>query len=222
MFLKINELNCNGDDLYSLDFFKDYKNKFIKCENGSNTRINLFHIEYKEQKEVYSNLGLDLFYCEFNDCYYIKNNEKNMKILVDMLNKYNVKVTNFEILYTNYNETYINKIDIFIDEKLLLKYGDLKNNVFSILNEELRNKNIDLYFFNEVYFICKSKNNNFGLFSLDNLNYLVNEITTNLNNKLKENNIKLSINFKSVDIKIDEDEVKYINKLLFNFMLLKK
>lgn len=221
MFLKINELICDGEDLYSLDYFKDFKNKFLKCENGSNTRINLFCIEYKEQSEIYINLGLDLFYCNFNECYYIRANEKNMNKFLEVLTKYNIEVIDFDILYSKSQESYIDKIDIFINETFMLKYGELKVDTFSVINEELKNNNINLYFFNEVYFICQSSNNNFGLFNFENLNYLINEITTKLNDKLKENNISLSINFKSVDIKFDNG-IKYINKLLFNFSILKK
>ena len=221
MFLKIKEFICDGEDLYCLDYFKDYKNRFIKCENGSNTRINIFCIECKEQSEVYENLGLDLFFCNFNECYYIRANEKNMKILVEILTKYNIDVTNFEILYSKSQESYIDKIDIFINEDFMLKYGDLKTDTFSVISEELKINNINLYFFNEVYFICQSSNNNFGLFNFENLNYLINEITTKLNDNLKENNINLSVNFKSVDIKFNNG-VKYINKLLFNFSIIKK
>lgn len=221
MSLKINELNCDGEELYSIDYLKDFKNRFERYENGANTIINIFCIECEEHLEVYKNLGFELFYCQFNELYYIKANEKNMKIFVDLLEKYNIEITSFDILYSKYEEAYISKIEIFINEKNMLKYDTQKDSIFVVIKEELKKLYINIELFNETYFICKSSNINFGLFDINNLNILINDIITKINHKLIENEINFCIKFKSVDIKTI-DNIKYINKLLFNFNLLKK
>lgn len=235
MSLKINELENEEELLYDISYQKNITDIFNNGLTENNLFFTIYNLESKESVLKLKELGIETFYCDFNDCYYVNATENNLKILDKIFHSNKLIIFHFETLKSKNSTSYFKyfelvkrkeqeyfsliydrleeigfNLDTYNDVYIDLKYHSLKRYFKKQKLDPIiffKENNIELNFIDEEYYFP---------FSDYNLENIIKLIKNKINPELEKYN-KI-VDFKNIKIIFIKDkkkikELKFIIKL---------